>query len=146
MRAVTVPLSGIARYVSPTKIREGKETALPSSTPGPDTSDVVQQVVVVGVGSDTRSLRLSLPEYVTVWEVDSEDVLGLREEVISSVIDRLGGEAVLPSKARVVPVAWDVLGGVKGARRGIAGRRVQRAEADGVAVRGSAVVYEGCGV
>ena len=78
IRAVTVPLSRISRYVSPTKIREGKETSLQSSIPTYDASDVVQQVVALSVGSDTRGLRLSLPEYITVYEVDSEETLAFQ--------------------------------------------------------------------
>ena len=50
-----------------------------------------------------------------MYEVDSEETLGFQGGTsISAVIERLGGEALLPSKARVVPLAWDVMGGVKG--------------------------------
>ena len=105
MAAITLPRSTQQFYVSPQK--SGSTIA----TPGTDTeTDVIRQVVLLGVGSDTRSLRLSLPEYVTVWELDTAEVLTFREERLSAAIAKAGGEDALPSKARTIPLEYDVIG------------------------------------
>ena len=67
-------------------------------------------MVLLGTGSDTRSLRLPLPEYVTVWELDTAEVLTFREERLSATIVKAGGEDALPSKARTIPLEFDVTG------------------------------------
>ena len=105
LTAVTTPLSAILRYTSPSK-RPPSPIPLPPLSP---TLDLITQVVILPAGSCTRSLRLPLPAHVTVYEVDTEEVLAFREAVIGPLIDSMGGEVTLPSKARVVPVAWDPL-------------------------------------
>ena len=105
MAAVTLPRSTQQHYVSPTKLANSTT----STTPPTDTAaDVTRQVVLLGVGSDTRSLRLALPEYVTVWELDTAEVLTFREERLSAAIATAGGEDTLPSKARTIPLEFDV--------------------------------------
>ena len=100
MAAVTTPRSTQQHYVSPQKS---------GSTIATDTeADVTRQVVLLGVGSDTRSLRLALPEYVTVWELDTAEVLTFREERLTAAITSAGGEDALPSKARTIPLEYDV--------------------------------------
>ena len=98
LAAVSQGLSANPTYVSPSKVVGSSR----------ERGDVITQVLVLGCGSDTRALRLPLPDWVTVWEVDAEDTLLYREAVISRQIAGMGGEQQLPSKARVLPVAFDL--------------------------------------
>ena len=106
LTAVTQPRTTQQHYISPQKPTTASAASAPSSTAA--ASDVIRQVVVLGVGSDTRSLRLALPEYVTVWELDTAEVLTFREERLSAAIAKAGGEDALPSKARTIPLEYDV--------------------------------------
>ncbi|WP_245193231.1 SAM-dependent methyltransferase [Amycolatopsis alba] len=61
-----------------------------------------RQLVILGAGLDSRSLRLEWPQGTTVFEVDRPGVLGFKE----SVLDR---NAYRPASRRV-PVATDLAG------------------------------------
>ena len=104
MAAVTLPRSSQQHYVSPQK----SNAASPATSAVATEAAVPRQVVLLGVGSDTRSLRLPLPAYVTVWELDTAEVLTYREERLSAAIAQQGGEDALPSKARTSSLEFDV--------------------------------------
>ena len=44
-----------------------------------------RQVVLLGAGLDTRGFRLVWPHGVRLWELDREDVLGFKQEVLDGV-------------------------------------------------------------
>lgn len=62
----------------------------------------VRQVVLVGAGMDTRAFRLSLPEDLTLWEVDLPAPLGYKDRVLE-------GRAARP-RCRRVTVEADLAG------------------------------------
>ena len=60
----------------------------------------LRQVVIVAAGLDTRAFRLDLPPDVTVYELDSDEVLTFKQQVL----DSRGAEPT----SRRVPVAADL--------------------------------------
>lgn len=60
----------------------------------------LRQVVIVAAGLDTRAFRLELPPEVTVYELDSDEVLTFKQRVL----DEHGAEPT----SRRVPVATDL--------------------------------------
>lgn len=62
----------------------------------------IQQVVIVAAGLDTRAFRLGLPADVTVYELDSAEVLDFKQRVL----DERGAQPT----SRRIPVATDLRG------------------------------------
>lgn len=67
-----------------------------------EASATIQQVVIVAAGLDTRAFRLGLPADVTVYELDSAEVLDFKQRVL----DERGAQPT----SRRVPVATDLRG------------------------------------
>ncbi len=67
-----------------------------------EASRAIQQLVIVAAGLDTRAFRLGLPAQVTVYELDSAEVLGFKQRVL----DERGAQPT----SRRVPVATDLRG------------------------------------
>ena len=61
----------------------------------------IRQIVIVGAGMDARSFRLPLPDGTTVYEVDRDDVLTVKQRVVDS-------SALRPRSRRLV-VVGDVM-------------------------------------
>mmetsp|Transcript_20886 Transcript_20886/g.27088 ORF Transcript_20886/g.27088 Transcript_20886/m.27088 type:complete len:351 (+) Transcript_20886:63-1115(+) len=61
----------------------------------------IKQVVILGAGMDSRAFRLNLPEGCTIFEVDQEVVLSVKQQKLEKVTDKF-----LP-KSKRVPVSID---------------------------------------
>jgi methyltransferase (TIGR00027 family) len=69
----------------------------------------IDQLVLLSVGCDARSLRLEIPQGVTVYEVDSEETLRYRSDVIDRVRrDAENADSLPQPKCRIVPVPADI--------------------------------------
>jgi methyltransferase (TIGR00027 family) len=55
----------------------------------------IRQVVIVGAGLDARSFRLPLPDGTTVFEVDRDDVLAVKQRVVDAAALRPRGRRLV---------------------------------------------------
>lgn len=58
------------------------------------------QVVLLGAGLDTRAFRLSWPAPVTVYELDTPDMVGFKTEVLGDVVPASATRVVVPIDLR----------------------------------------------
>ncbi len=69
----------------------------------------IEQIVILGVGGDCRSIRLPLPANVKVFEVDLDETIQYRREIIEKVSRELAGTEMMEiSKATIHSIAADV--------------------------------------